>query len=727
MRAIYPYAVTMAMAAGAILWSGVAHADIDLTNLTWTIEYQIDNVPSEPDDLRGIAVDPARRALYVGYNNNDQNHGNTFSVKKLSLCEGSDPSVVATLTGMRGKSIATDDRGRVYHTGNNGESVYVYDAELELQLEITAPLKTEGIAVRREEGTLALYVTERNAPHTLTRFELTEVDGVVTAATPAGLDGDGVVPITYVKTDGTTALASDLRGVAFDVNGRIWLADAAGHRIFRMEPDGTGLTSVFLNSTTPYYFGMSGKQVFLTQYFNRTVAVFDADTMAQTDSIVVPWAALGLDENGAGDPRSYPPADPTQGSYGVVTGIAMLPDGSGFYLTHERGVSVDGAHREALIGVNIVRPDYDVCTCPSGYVGDGLTCTDVDECAAEVGPCAPDATCKNTVGAYECTCLEGFEGDGVTCTDVDECANGRAGCDEHASCANWPGGFTCTCAEGYTGDGHRCCDLSAPTLNSYGLAAAGSFNVFLCGGDYQGLNDVGGAVAVNGDLIMSGFSLGRVAAAAAGAVVINAAVVAGEVKASHGTIYGNAVSGVVSTYPEDVTFAAGGAPLVGEPIDFDAACETLRGDSRALAAAAPAGATSDVPMWGTVQLVGTGASVNVFQIDGAELAPPMALSIQVPAGAKALVNVSGTTVKMGRGEMWPVDFPSEDVLLNLYEATLVTISAFPLRASMLAPLAEIRFDNGNFDGQLIGREMRGDAEGHHHPFSGLSVMTVDCR
>eukprot|EP00052_Salpingoeca_macrocollata_P011851 m.91543 g.91543 ORF g.91543 m.91543 type:complete len:401 (+) comp18227_c0_seq1:233-1435(+) len=46
------------------------------------------------------------------------------------------------------------------------------------------------------------------------------------------------------------------------------------------------------------------------------------------------------------------------------------------------------------------------CTCKSGFTGDGLTCTDIDECAVNNGGC--EQNCKNLLGTYWCTCHSGF-------------------------------------------------------------------------------------------------------------------------------------------------------------------------------------------------------------------------------------------------------------------------------------------------------------------------------
>ena len=43
----------------------------------------------------------------------------------------------------------------------------------------------------------------------------------------------------------------------------------------------------------------------------------------------------------------------------------------------------------------------------------GIVFPDVDEC--QTSPCHSNATCNNTDGSYICTCNSGYSGDGFTC------------------------------------------------------------------------------------------------------------------------------------------------------------------------------------------------------------------------------------------------------------------------------------------------------------------------
>jgi hypothetical protein len=98
----------------------------------------------------------------------------------------------------------------------------------------------------------------------------------------------------------------------------------------------------------------------------------------------------------------------------------------------------------------------DQCVCNEGYEGDGVTCTDIDECATDNGGCDENATCTNEPGSHSCACNTGFEGDGAACTDIDECVTDNGGCDLNATCANEIGSRICTCDESYYGDGETC-------------------------------------------------------------------------------------------------------------------------------------------------------------------------------------------------------------------------------------------------------------------------------
>ena len=119
------------------------------------------------------------------------------------------------------------------------------------------------------------------------------------------------------------------------------------------------------------------------------------------------------------------------------------------------GASGCGSNASCTPGDTVVP----TCACEAGFDGDGATCADLDECSAEVSPCAKPGFCENTAGSYVCVCPDGLASAPDGCTDIDECANGEAGCDPNAQCSNTDGSFVCTCDDGYVGDGATCDDL----------------------------------------------------------------------------------------------------------------------------------------------------------------------------------------------------------------------------------------------------------------------------
>ena len=107
------------------------------------------------------------------------------------------------------------------------------------------------------------------------------------------------------------------------------------------------------------------------------------------------------------------------------------------------------------------------CTCNQGWnTVEGATqaektCTDIDECANNTHNCSPNAGCTNNDGGFSCMCNVGYHGNGVQCSDDNECDMGK--CSEHADCVNTDGSFSCACKVGFYDDGdydgHVCEDV----------------------------------------------------------------------------------------------------------------------------------------------------------------------------------------------------------------------------------------------------------------------------
>jgi len=154
------------------------------------------------------------------------------------------------------------------------------------------------------------------------------------------------------------------------------------------------------------------------------------------------------------------------------------------------------------------------CACGSGYIGDGLTCADIADCATNNGGCDILATCNEGLGVPNtCSCPSGYLtsdngmtctdpdeclinngecgdatyftcsnniGDPPTCSDIDECATNNGGCDALTTCANNIGAVaTCgACPDGTYGDGRTGCNTypaSCKALLDAGQTTSGTY------------------------------------------------------------------------------------------------------------------------------------------------------------------------------------------------------------------------------------------------------------
>lgn len=295
------------------LCAGAAATPIDYTSIDWSIHALIDNSETvlgvnqadRPRDMRGLELSFDRNYLYAGYNNPSSG----FEVRRLDLSQTGNASFVNRVAGLRGKSIATDDRGRVYLA--EGNAIEVRSADLSTSLGTYAGVtKSEGIAVVREAGgDLVLYASDRT-DGTLTRYVLTEGTGdTVTAFTAdAGFGPNG---------DGTVVLGSDLRGVTVDADGRIWVAGRGTDTVYRVSAD--GLTVATVAASNPFDVAAFDGTVLVSLENALEIAVLNQGTLAPLASnLTIPFGALGL------------------GALGSLAGIAVDPL-LGLFVANESG------------------------------------------------------------------------------------------------------------------------------------------------------------------------------------------------------------------------------------------------------------------------------------------------------------------------------------------------------------------------------------------------------
>ena len=148
----------------------------------------------------------------------------------------------------------------------------------------------------------------------------------------------------------------------------------------------------------------------------------------------------------------------TNGGHDLSSGTPSVHVGGELGGGQAEGGSADAAGHHASGGSQPTGGDRlgGGVVAPTGGDMVGGAAMPLDECALGLDNCDVNATCTDTSDSFECECNGGFEGDGVTCTDINECQTGNGGC-AHV-CSNEVGGFTCACRPGFYSedDGVNC-------------------------------------------------------------------------------------------------------------------------------------------------------------------------------------------------------------------------------------------------------------------------------
>ena len=259
------------------------------------------------------------------------------------------------------------------------------------------------------------------------------------------------------------------------------------------------------------------------------------------------------------------------------------------------------------------------------------------------------------------------------------------------------------------------------------LGPAQNYNVFVFGNMTQS-SDSQGALAVGGNASFSSYSVATSATSSNTNLVVG-----GNLTASYGTINGNAIVGGNVDYNDPsingslmaggtVNYHNSGGSVTGStysvgaytgpsyishssitgpvslPINFSSAQTILDNTADRLAGLLATGTTAIT--YGAVTFSGTNAATNIFTISAAQLSSANGITINIPGGADALINVTaagGISLPNVGFNFDASRFPSRNL------DTFTTISTSSFSGSVLAPYASVTYNSGAFNGIARGR------------------------
>ncbi len=245
------------------------------------------------------------------------------------------------------------------------------------------------------------------------------------------------------------------------------------------------------------------------------------------------------------------------------------------------------------------------------------------------------------------------------------------------------------------------------------LGVANDFNVFVLGDLTHRNTDIEGRAAAWGNVILQNHGIGNKLTNSNG--TRDDLIVGGNLTYTNGQVYnGNAVYGGTASL-SSVNFL-NGTHRQGTPLNFMAAAEYLYNVSTYWSELPVNGTTS--LQYGKLTLTGNNPDLNVFAVNGSDLATANGLEINAPAGSTVLVNINGSTGQMKNFETWLNGVNKQYVLYNFYAATSLLVEGIGVKGTILAPKANVTFNNGQIDGSLIGATLAETGETHHYLFNG---------
>lgn len=215
--------------------------------------------------------------------------------------------------------------------------------------------------------------------------------------------------------------------------------------------------------------------------------------------------------------------------------------------------------------------------------------------------------------------------------------------------------------------------------------------------DFNGTGKVGGRLAGN-TIDISDY---EVAADDPGSIAL-----AGDIiSMTNGLAYGDVVYG--SSYVRAPDAGLTGTLSQGSPIDW-AQMETDLQNLSTQLATYPINGLSTVQSWQEIDLLGTSADLNVFEVNAADISVAVKMVITVPTGAAAIVNIIGDPIVFSDFAITLEGVDTEHLFFNAPDAQNIQIERFSFLGTLLAPQAAVSFQDAHYLGQIAVHSLTGD-------------------
>ena len=130
--------------------------------------------------------------------------------------------------------------------------------------------------------------------------------------------------------------------------------------------------------------------------------------------------------------------------------------------------------------------------------------------------------------------------------------------------------------------------------------------------------------------------------------------------------------------------------------------------------------------YSTLDLYGSDWFLNVFSIDYTTLEAARTIVLSVPYHSHVIINVNGAVVNFANAGIVLNGFNPARVLWNFHHADTLYLNSIQIEGSILAPLADVSFNNGNLVGAIFARSYTGNGEIHLATWIPLPVPCEPC-